>query len=78
MMWPRVDAAVTAQPNHLMKSPFAMHAGTGRVCYMLRADATDDPLRAAPTDEELRGNVAQFAARVRDIVDERRRREQAR
>ena len=29
--WPRIDAVVTTQLNHLLKSPFAAHSSTGRI-----------------------------------------------
>ncbi|AEO67966.1 uncharacterized protein THITE_2117187 [Thermothielavioides terrestris NRRL 8126] len=52
--YPRLDAKVTQQLKHLLKSPFVVHPGTGRVCVPIdraRLDAFD-PL-AVPTLQDL-------------------------
>jgi DNA primase small subunit len=60
--YPRLDTAVSQKLNHLLKSPFVIHPGTGRVCVPIdhRAAALDafDPL-AVPT---LQGLVREIDA----------------
>ena len=36
-LWPRLDAAVTRTPSHLIKSPFCVHPGTGKLCLAFQA-----------------------------------------
>ena len=43
LLWPRIDASVTTDPNHAIKMPYVRHASTGRPCILLRDDATDNP-----------------------------------
>ncbi|KAL2262230.1 hypothetical protein VTK26DRAFT_2066 [Humicola hyalothermophila] len=40
--YPRLDAAVTQKLNHLLKSPFVVHPGTGRVCVPIDTRALDE------------------------------------
>ena len=43
-VWPRLDAAVSEQRQHLSKSMFSLHAKTGRVCLPVFGDSMDfDP-----------------------------------
>lgn len=66
--YPRLDVEVGKKRIHLLKSPFVVHPGTGRVCVpittngdMKRADAFD-PL-AVPKVTELMAEVDNFGRR---------------
>lgn len=52
--YPRLDAEVSKHLNHLLKSPFVVHPGTGRVCVPIDAERPEDfdPL-GVPTVTEL-------------------------
>ncbi len=60
--YPRLDVAVSQRLNHLLKSPFVIHPGTGRVCVPIDRDRLDefDPLDV-PT---LQGLVREIDAWV--------------
>jgi DNA primase small subunit len=56
--YPRLDVEVSKKLIHLLKSPFVVHPGTGRVCVPIDTKKLDDfdPL-AIPTVTELLGEI---------------------
>ncbi|RCI11434.1 hypothetical protein L249_7528 [Ophiocordyceps polyrhachis-furcata BCC 54312] len=56
--YPRLDVEVSKKLNHLLKSPFVVHPGTGRVCVPIDTSslAEFDPL-AVPTVQNLLAEI---------------------
>lgn len=56
--YPRLDVEVSKKLIHLLKSPFVVHPGTGRVCVPIDTRKLDrfDPL-GVPTVTELLGEI---------------------
>lgn len=59
--YPRLDAEVSKKLNHLLKSPFVIHPGTGRVCVPIDTRRVEefDPL-TVPTVTELMDEIDQW------------------
>ena len=59
--YPRLDVEVSKKQIHLLKSPFVIHPGTGRVCVPIDTQrlAKFDPL-GVPTVTELLGEIDAF------------------
>ncbi|KPM34228.1 DNA primase small subunit [Neonectria ditissima] len=66
--YPRLDIEVSKKLNHLLKSPFVVHPGTGRVCVPINTKHLDDfdPL-GVPT---VQGLLAEIDAWKDDDEDE--------
>lgn len=69
--YPRLDIEVSKKLNHLLKSPFVVHPGTGRVCVPIDPRRLDDfdPL-AVPTVQGLLAEIDTWAADAAAVKDE--------
>ncbi|KAL1975099.1 hypothetical protein VTN31DRAFT_3491 [Thermomyces dupontii] len=59
--YPRLDAEVSKKMIHLLKSPFVIHPGTGRVCVPIDGQKPErfDPL-SVPTVTELLSDIDEY------------------
>ena len=59
--YPRLDVEVSKKQIHLLKSPFVIHPGTGKVCVPIDTKTLSnfDPLKV-PTVTELLGEIDAF------------------
>ena len=72
--YPRLDVEVSKKQIHLLKSPFVIHPGTGRVCVPIDTErlTTFDPL-GVPTVTELLAEIDVFDVRgTREEPEEKR------
>ena len=71
--YPRLDVEVSKKQIHLLKSPFVIHPGTGRVCVPINTKrlAEFDPL-GVPTVTELLGEIDEFDCRDAHEGEERK------
>ncbi|KAJ5885252.1 DNA primase small subunit [Penicillium taxi] len=62
--YPRLDAEVSKKMIHLLKSPFVIHPGTGRICVPIDPQKADefDPL-TVPTVTELLDEIDAYDAK---------------
>jgi DNA primase small subunit len=68
--YPRIDAEVSKKLNHLLKSPFCVHPGTGRVCVPIDTKDNNaekfDPFDV-PTVTELLSEIDEWDAKNRKL-----------
>lgn len=70
--YPRLDAEVSKKQIHLLKSPFVVHPGTGRVCVPIDTKRLEkfDPL-GVPTATELLAEIDDWEGENTGSDDER-------
>ncbi|KAG8711876.1 hypothetical protein FRC09_020374 [Ceratobasidium sp. 395] len=61
--YPRIDTEVSKHRNHLLKAPFCVHPGTGRVCVPV------DPARVNDFDPETVPSVGQLLQELNHVPD---------
>ncbi|KAG8720422.1 hypothetical protein FRC08_000295 [Ceratobasidium sp. 394] len=59
--YPRIDTEVSKHRNHLLKAPFCVHPGTGRVCVPV------DPARVNDFDPETVPSVGQLLQELDNV-----------
>ncbi|WPH04309.1 dna primase small subunit [Acrodontium crateriforme] len=66
--YPRLDAEVSKKLNHLLKSPFVVHPGTGRVCVPIDTRNLDafDPF-AVPKVTDLLNEIDEWDEKNKDM-----------
>ncbi|TKA27050.1 hypothetical protein B0A50_05241 [Salinomyces thailandicus] len=71
--YPRLDAEVSKKLNHLLKSPFVVHPGTGRVCVPIDTRNLEafDPF-AVPTVTQLLQEIDQWDEKNSALTEEDR------
>lgn len=71
--YPRLDAEVSKKLNHLLKSPFVIHPGTGRVCVPIDVRRLDDfdPFEV-PTVTQLLREIDEWDAKNASMSEEER------
>jgi DNA primase small subunit len=71
--YPRLDAEVSKKLNHLLKSPFVVHPGTGRVCVPIDVRRLEefDPF-AVPTITQLLNEIDDWDQKNQGLDDEER------
>lgn len=70
--YPRLDAEVSKKLNHLLKSPFVIHPGTGRVCVPIDVRKVEefDPM-GVPTVQELLAEIDAWEAKGKTDDDQK-------